>query len=386
MPEQRNREIPNISASTFCNNPTIMCVSCANLEDMLSKFVARCCPGPDIFRDSLVNYLEIFTFTNDILYGRKLQAMKFVDYYAVMGLTETASVDEIKKTYRRLARKYHPDVSKEKQAEEKFKEIGEAYAVLGDQQKKSEYDELRNYRESDSDFAIPPEWQHRESDAGFYHKGQEGFSDFFESVFRQSRSHGQHDPVSLNGDDIKYVLPITLEESFRGGARTISYNVVTYNSNGTAVQQETTLKVIIPKGVIPGQQLRLGAKGHPGFGTGTSGDLYLEIEFLPHEKFTVDGRDLIQFLPVAPWEIALGGVVEVTTVNGNVKLTIPKNSKPGQKLRVKGRGLMAQPPGDLYIVLQVYFPDVENEDQRRAYEALEKQFNFNSRKTKGAVK
>ena len=312
--------------------------------------------------------------------------MKFIDYYSVLNLAETASTEEIKKAYRRLARKYHPDVSKAENAEDKFKEVGEAYAVLGNAEKKAEYDELRNYRQSGNEYSIPPEWQHREGDAGFYHSGQEGFSDFFESIFRQSRSQHQSEHVSINGEDINYVLPITLEEAFNGSEREISYNTISYDARGVGFAKENNLKVVIPKRVVPGQLLRLGGKGQPGIGAGNSGDLYLVIEILPHKQFSVEGRDLIQFLPVAPWEIALGEVIPVQTLQGIVRLTIPQNSKPGQKLRVKGKGLGAQPHGDLYVVLQVKFPEVINEQQRDAYRALKKQFDFDPRNIREPAK
>lgn len=311
--------------------------------------------------------------------------MNFIDYYAVMGLEESASAADIKKTYRQLARKFHPDVSKEAEAEVKFKEIGEAYAVLGDKGKKAEYDELRKYRQQNNEYSIPPDWQHREGDAGFTHSDAEGFSDFFESIFRREHGQRQYAAANSNGEDIKYILPVTLEQAFSGGDKVISYNTVAYNDNGGRVQHENTLKVNIPKGVIPGQHLRLLGKGHPAIGEGKAGDLYLEIELLPHERFTVEGRNLIHILPAAPWELALGCVVQVPTVDGHVKLTIPKNSKPGQKLRIKGKGFPVTPAGDLYIVLQLKLPDVTNEQQRKAFEQLGQAFDYNPRSAGGVT-
>jgi len=295
--------------------------------------------------------------------------MQFPNYYKVIGVDESASVDEIKKAYRRLARKFHPDVSKEQDAEERFKEIGEAYAILSDETRKSEYDEMRQYQASGGNFEDIGKWQRQQGNPD---SGQQ-FSDLFESLFRQQGFHEQRQHI--DGEDVNYVLPVSIEEAVMGGKRTISYVSLENDANGYPYQKQHSLRVTVPKGVIAGQHLRLNGKGGAGYGNGKPGDLYLEIQLQPHQRFTAEGRNLAQHLPVALWDLALGETVQVLTVDGAVNLKIPANAKPGQKLRIKGKGIPGNPPGDMLVILKLMFPDVVTDDQRALFRTMKQQFN-----------
>ncbi len=311
--------------------------------------------------------------------------MKFVDYYRIMGVEESASADEIRRAYRKLARKYHPDVSKETDAEERFKEVGEAYEVLKDPEKRAEYDTLRRYRDQAGNFQPPPDWERQGArGAGghaqwedFQGNGQ-GFSDFFESLFGRRSAPGRGD-FSARGGDAHHVLPLTLEEAYAGGTRRFSLERLEAGPDGRPVPRRSEISVTIPRGVVSGQHLRLAGRGSPGFGGGPAGDLFLEIELVPHPRFTVEGRDLTMVLPVAPWELALGASVDVPTLGGPVKLAVPANARPGQKLRLKGRGLPGKPAGDQYVVLQVVMPKVLSDADRQLFEQMRRQMDFDPR-------
>ena len=227
--------------------------------------------------------------------------MRFIDYYDVMGLKEDASAADIKKAYRRLARKYHPDVSKEPDAEEKFKQLGEAHEVLKEPGRRAQYDELRRYGgRGAEEFSPPPGWQPHGGHGVDNSQEARRFSDFFETIFGRG-AHGFEGPRGAwPGDDVHHALAITLEEAHHGGTRMLSLSGV----NESAPPK--TLKVTIPKGVSAGRQIRLKGQGHPGAGGGRDGDLYLHVEIAPHRLFTVDGLDLNLVLPVAPWELVLG--------------------------------------------------------------------------------
>lgn len=304
--------------------------------------------------------------------------MRFVDYYQVMGLKDDASAEEIKKAYRRLARKYHPDVSKEANAEEKFKELGEAHEVLKDPIRRAEYDELKRYGgRSAEEFTPPPGWQPR-GGPGF-ENGQDAqrFSEFFEAIFGRGRRGGFEEPRGAwPGEEVHHALAITLEEAHHGGTRMLTLS-------GAASAPAKTLKVTIPKGINEGRQIRLKGQGHPGSGGGRDGDLYLHIQIAPHRLFTVDGRDLNLVLPVAPWELVLGAAVTVPTLDGPVKLTIPAASRAGRKLRLAGKGLAGEPPGDLYVVLNSVVPDHATERERELYQTLARESHFNPRAALG---
>lgn len=313
--------------------------------------------------------------------------MKYKDYYETLGVARGATQDDIKQSYRKLARKYHPDVSKMVDAEARFKEINEANEVLKDPQKRAAYDQVGSNWKAGQEFSPPPNWdagfefrggQGRPSGAGASFGGGEGFdaSDFFESLFgrRGAASAGPRRRASVQGEDHHAKVLIDLEDSYRGAERTISLRAPVETPDGRVALQERTLDVHIPKGIRPGQHLRLAKQGAAGAGGGTPGDLYLEIEFNPHRIFSVEGADVSVDLPLSPWEAALGATVDVTTPEGTVQLTIPKGSQAGRKLRLKGRGLPGKNPGDLYAVLAIALPKADTEAARAAYEALAKTF------------
>ena len=309
--------------------------------------------------------------------------MKFKDYYDTLGVTRDATQDDIKSAYRKLARKYHPDVSKAADAEARFKEISEAGEVLRDPEKRAAYDAVGRPG-AGTDFQPPPDW-----DAGFEFsgRGDEGFgaadhSDFFEALFgRAARARGAHRAgPQLRGQDHHAKVLIDLEDAYRGARRSISLRMPALDDAGHSVLQERTLDVNIPKGIREGQQLRLAGQGGPGLGAGApAGDLFLEIAFEPHPRFRVDGRDVYVDLPLAPWEAALGAAVTVPTPDGDIELTVPPGSAAGRKLRVKGRGIPGQPAGDLYAVLAIALPPAASESDRRAYAAFKAAFDFDPR-------
>ena len=312
--------------------------------------------------------------------------MEFKDYYDIMGVKKDATQDEIKRAYRKLARKYHPDVSKEVEAEAKFKELGEAYEVLKDPEKRAAYDQLGAQYRGGEEFRPPPGW-----DAGFEFRdaGAEehdlgGFSDFFESLFggaarRPQAGRGRTREFRMRGEDHHAKIVVALEDSYRGASRTITLQVPEVTADGHVRTRPRTLSVRIPKGVRQGQQIRLAGQGGAGFGGGTAGDLYLEIEFKAHTLYRVEGRDLFLDLPVAPWEAALGGTVKVRTPSGYVDLTIPPNSSNGRKLRLKDRGIPAKQPGDLFVVLNVALPKADTNAAKSAYTDFAQAFEFDPR-------
>lgn len=311
--------------------------------------------------------------------------MEFKDYYDILGVKRDASNDEIKRAYRKLARKYHPDVSKEKDAEELFKEVGEAYEVLGDPEKRTAYDQLGANWRGGQDFRPPPDWNQgfEFHGGGFTGAGAEHFSDFFESLFgggfSRSSAGRPGQQFHVRGEDTHAKILIDLEDAYHGATRALGLKHTELGSGGRPEIKERTLNVRIPKGVRQGQHIRLARQGSPGFGQGEPGDLFLEVEFRPHQFYHVEGKDVYLDLPVAPWEAALGATVEVPTPSGKVELRIPPNSSGGRKLRLRGRGIPANEPGDLYVVLQVALPPAESEKVRKAYEQLEKAMNFNPR-------
>ena len=307
--------------------------------------------------------------------------MKSKDYYEVLGIAKTASDEEIKVAYRKLARKYHPDVSKEPEAEERFKEVGEAYAVLKDPEKRAAYDQVGSQAKHGQDFTPPPNW-----DSGFEFSGN-GFnpnagdqSAFFEELFgRQTRAR-QQSTMNAKGQDHHAKVMIDLVDAYLGAKRTITLQMPTHDAQGRVFIQDRKLDVTIPKGIYAGQHLRLTGQGSPGVGTGPSGDLYLEVSFKPNDKFRVDGRDVYMDLPISPWEAALGEKVDVLTPSGSVDLKIPAGSNSGRKLRLKGRGIPGKEPGDLYVVIVIVTPAAETEAEKEAYRSMAKSFNFNPRK------
>jgi len=309
--------------------------------------------------------------------------MEYKDYYKIMGVDRKATQDDIKRAYRKLARKYHPDVSKEADAELKFKELGEANEVLKDPEKRAAYDQLGSNWNAQQGFQPPPDWG-----TGFEFHGappgggdQRDFSDFFESLFGQGRSPGGSRGFHMQGEDHHAKILIDLEDSFNGASRSISLQMPEVNQDGHVVTRTRTLKVGIPKGIRQGQQIRLAGQGATGMGSGKAGDLYLEIEFRPHRHYRVEGADVYLELPLAPWEAALGASVKVPTPAGAIDLKIPPNSQAGKKLRLKGRGIPAKTPGDLYVVVQIVLPPADDEKARAMYKRMQDELVFNPRAT-----
>lgn len=307
--------------------------------------------------------------------------MKFKDYYETLGLKRDATQDDIKNAYRKLARKYHPDVSKEADAEERFKEMGEAYKVLKDPESRASYDRLGANWQNGQDFQPPPG-----AEGGFEFRtgaqngaGFEGmdFGDFFEQMF--SRQAGRQRTMHMPGEDHHAKIQIDLEDAYRGAERSISLRLPEMDEHGHVVNRSRTLSVNIPKGIRAGQNLRLAGQGGAGIGGGQPGDLYLEIAFRPHPHYRVDGTDVYMDLPLAPWEAALGATVNANTPAGPVELTIPPNSTAGRKLRLKGKGIPAKEAGNLYIVLAIVLPPADNDEARQAYRAMQDAFDFNPR-------
>lgn len=305
--------------------------------------------------------------------------MDFKDYYKVLGVARDASADEIKKAFRKSARKYHPDVNTTADAEAKFKDVNEAYEVLKDPERRAAYDQLGQEPPSGQGrYQPPPGW-----DSGFEFssagpQSDEGFSDFFETLFR--RGAGPHDGMGAGrGADSHARMEITIEDAFRGADRKLSLRTPVVGPNGTVTLQDRSISVHVPKGVTEGQHIRLAGQGAPGRGTGPAGDLFLEIAFAPHPIYRPDGKDLYVDLPVAPWEAALGDHVVMPTPGGKVDLRIPKNARTGQKLRLKGKGLPGTPPGNIYATLKIVNPDVSTEEARAFFEQMAKKMPFDPR-------
>ena len=319
----------------------------------------------------------------------------YKDYYQIMGVARGASQDEIKRAYRRLARKFHPDVSKEANAEDKFKEVQEAYEVLKDPQRRAAYDQLGSNWRAGQEFRPPPDWGRdfefsTSSFGGAGGPGRDGdFSDFFASLFGQRSPFGQRSSFggggrgrsgfAAAGDDHVAKIQIDLEDAFRGGSQTIELKAPQLGEDGHVTVQPRTLKVTIPAGVVEGQRIRLAGQGSPGVGGGPAGDLYLEIGFRPHRLFTVEGRDLTLTLPIAPWEAALGATVQTPTLAGPVDLRIPPNAKAGQKMRLKGRGLPGPTVGDQYVVLKIVQPPADTPRAKELYEQMQRELPFDPR-------
>ncbi|NNJ96886.1 MAG: DnaJ domain-containing protein [Gammaproteobacteria bacterium] len=315
--------------------------------------------------------------------------MEFRDYYELMGVDRNATQDEIKRAYRKLARKYHPDISKEPDAEKKFKEMGEAYEVLKDPEKRAAYDQLGKNYKAGQDFTPPPGW-----DAGFEFSGAgfgdtadaSAFSDFFESLFGRGGFTQQRGPTGgfhARGQDHHAKILIDLGDAIHGASRTITLQVPEVDDQGHVHTRTRTLNVNIPKGVKQGQQIRLAGQGAPGIGQGGTGDLYLEIAFNPHNLYRVEGRDIYLDLPVAPWEAALGSTVKVPTPNGIVEMKIPADSGSGKKMRLKGRGIPGKITGDFYVVLKISLPQADSDKAKAIYEQMKTELNFNPRRNLG---
>jgi len=322
--------------------------------------------------------------------------MEFRDYYKILGVERSATADQIKTAYRRLARKYHPDVSKEPNAEARFKEMQEAYEVLRDPEKRAAYDQLGSDWKSGQSFHPPPDWgsgfefSGRPGGAGRAGRRQAGatagggafaeedFSDFFSSLF------GGGSPFAgatgrTGGRDHHARIDIALEEAYGGTARTLELKRPEVKPDGTVELHSHTVRVTIPAGVTEGQLIRLAGQGEPAAGGGSAGDLYLEVHILPHRSFTLENRDVTLTFPVAPWEAALGGSVTVPTLGGPVEMRIPQGAQSGQKLRLRGRGLPGQPPGDQYVQLKVVLPPADSPQAKTLYEEMRSKLHFDPR-------
>jgi curved DNA-binding protein len=313
--------------------------------------------------------------------------MQFKDYYQILGVGRDAARDDIKRAYRKLARKYHPDVSSEPDAEARFKELGEAYEVLRDPEKRAAYDQFGQNWKAGQDFHPPPDW-----DAGFEFHGAgagsaAGFSEFFETLFGGAGpfagggwAHRASRPdVRGRGEDHHAKIVISVEDAYRGGPRSVQLQMPEVDAGGHVVFKRRKLNVTFPRGIVAGQQLRLPGLGGPGRGGGAKGDLYLEIEFEPHVQYRVEGRDIHSRLKITPWEAALGAHVPVKTPGGQVNLTVPAGAQSGQKLRLKGRGMPAGPVGDLYVELRIVTPPAVDEAGRRLYRQMAEHFDYDPR-------
>lgn len=315
--------------------------------------------------------------------------MQYKDYYQILGVKRDAPLDEIKKAFRKLARKYHPDVSKEPDAEAHMKEVNEAYAVLSDPEKRAAYDQLgRGYRPG-QEFRPPPNWDagFEFSSRGFNPKEAAEFSDFFAEFFGNfnagSRAGGfySHERYNARGEDHHAKVLLDLEDSFHGATRQIALRVPRMDSQGRVVVDDRVLNVKIPKGVYEGQIIRLAGQGAPGLGSGKAGDLLLEVRFNPHPRFKIDGRNLYLGLPVAPWEAALGAVVPVNLIDGSLKVRIPEGTQSGRQLRLSGKGIPSSPPGDLLLDIMVVLPPANTEKARSIYQNMAQELAFDPRRS-----
>lgn len=321
--------------------------------------------------------------------------MEYKDYYKILGVDRKADADAIKQAYRRLARKYHPDVSKEPNAEDQFKNVQEAYEVLKDAEKRKAYVELGSKWKAGQDFRPPPGWNANTQfrggmggDGQFSEEDLGGFSDFFSNIFGGAGQGGHAGfgrrggrGFAQRGADQNAKIQVTLEEAYRGGTRTIQMQMPEMDAEGRVQQKLRTLKLVIPAGAAQGQQLRLTGQGGPGMGGGPNGDLYLEIDIQPHQLYTLQGRDIYITLPVTPWEAALGAEIKIPTLGGPVGLKMNADSQSGQKLRLKGRGMPGKPTaGDQYAVVQIQTPAPHNEEQKRIYKEMAETMPFNPRK------
>ena len=316
--------------------------------------------------------------------------MEFKDYYTVMGVDKSATPEDIKRAHRKLARKYHPDVSKEKDAEARFKELAEAYDVLKDPEKRAAYDRLGANYKAGQDFQPPPDWAGQQAGRSGYSESFEGgdgqdHSAFFDALFRgmgrgQGGGQRNHEAFDMHGQDQHAKIQIEIEDSYNGATRTLQLRVQTQGSNGQPQLTDRTIEFVIPKGIRAGQHIRLAAQGGPGMGKGSPGDLYLDVEMLPHPLYRADGADVLMDLPMAPWEAALGAEVAAPTPTGQVEIKIPAGSVNGRKLRVKGRGLPGKTPGDFYFVLKLVQPVPATDSDKKAYTDMQTAFNtFNPR-------
>ncbi|MDY0039170.1 MAG: DnaJ C-terminal domain-containing protein [Desulforhabdus sp.] len=325
-------------------------------------------------------------------------AVKFRDYYEILGVPRTATQEEIQRAYRKLARKLHPDVNKASDAEEKFKQLGEAYEVLKDPEKRQKYDQLGAHWKDGQDFRPPPGWDvHFDfgrggagpGQAGFDWSGAGGFSDFFETLFggaggfRQARRGGpQQGPVwRQDGIDQEATVRISLEDAFHGATKPITLQMQSLTPDGRASVQERSYEVKVPPGILPGQKIRLSGQGGEGTGGGRRGDLYLKVEIEPHPLYRLEGKDIYMELPITPWEAVLGTEVKISTLSGPITLKVPAGTQNGKKLRFRGKGMPSAKggAGNLYAVVTVVVPTRLSQREQELFEELGKVSQFNPR-------
>jgi curved DNA-binding protein len=313
--------------------------------------------------------------------------VQYKDYYQTLGVARDATADDIKKAFRKLARRYHPDLSKEANAEARMKEVNEAYAVLSDAEKRAAYDALGRGYQPGQDFRPPPDWDANFEFSGPGFGGAEAadFSDFFAELFgrmggAREGGHGRREPrFEARGEDHHARIVLDIEDAWRGATRQVSLRVPRIDAAGRIQLDTRTLDVRIPRGVREGQLIRLAGQGAPGR-AGKPGDLLLEVHFRPHDRFQVSGRDLLVDLPVAPWEAALGSVIPVPLPDGStLKVRIPSGAQSGRQLVVRGKGVPGDPPGDLELTVRVVLPPADSARARELYETMARDLKFDPR-------
>ncbi|MDQ1209602.1 curved DNA-binding protein [Acinetobacter baylyi] len=303
------------------------------------------------------------------------------NYYEELGVTRDATPDEIKKSYRKLARKYHPDVSKEADAEAKMQAINVAYDTLSNPEKKTEYDQMLDHPQGFSGFGQGTQGGAGFDGGQFYQQGHasdfSGFEDLFGRFgagFGGSNQQYQRQTRSYRGEDQHASIEVDLEVAYHGTTQNLTLQIPTLNAYGEPEVQRKTLQVKIPKGMKEGQQIRLNGQGQAGINGGENGDLYIEIQYKDTDRIHVEGVDVYYTIDVAPWEAALGKNIEVMTPSGRLNVNLPKNARTGQQLRLKDKGIPNKTPGNLYLVLNIVLPEAQTEQQQQAYETLAQAF------------
>lgn len=310
--------------------------------------------------------------------------MEFKDFYKILGVARDADAGAIKKAYRRLARKYHPDVSKAADAEERFKELQQAYDVLSDPEKRQAYDRFgEHWKAGMEQGEAAAGGGYGPGPGGFYRQEDinpedlEGFEDFINSIFGERGSRGGGRRASRRGHDEHARLTISLDEAYHGTTRTLSFDAVEADVEGRLRSRLRTLNVTIPAGVTEGQRIRLAGQGQPG--ADEAGDLYIQIHIQPHPDYSLEGRDLHLTVPVTPWEAALGDKITVATLAGKIRLTVPPGSQTGKRLKLGGKGLPGKTPGDLFVTLNIVVPEPRTESDRKLYEQMATDMPMNPR-------
>jgi len=307
--------------------------------------------------------------------------MDFKDYYELLGVSEDSDSKDIKTAYRKLARKYHPDMNPDPGAEDKFKEVAEAYEVLKDAGRRAEYDELLQHgNRQGAGFEPPPNWQRSGGFSDTDSTRFEGdFSDFFNSMFSGGGAEAGQQPRGSRGQDAEIEMPIFLEETTTETSKLVEYQIPVYE-NGQVKDVKKSLKVKIPAGIVDGERVRLKGQGGYGQGNGPHGDLYLHIRLVPHPLFDVEGHNLVITVPLAPWEAALGTKVTVPTLTGKIHLTIAPNSQAGARLRIKGKGMTTKTgTGDMFALLKIVVPSSANDDVKALWQSLSEKVEFDPR-------